>query len=194
MLELLVFGATLTLAAWAAGAGAHRRTVAARALDRYAAARGLVFVPAPAKPRGASPRVTGTKEGIPYAVDLYRLAGEARTRISTDAPRGRSALLSVGQRGAFQWKSDAVIALGDPRFDERYVVLAGEGEDAEALREASAPLLLLDELRAGVWLRSDGHKVSLSWCGLESDPIVLDAARDALILVATRHRSHAPYR
>ena len=194
MLELVVFGATLTLAAWAAGADAHRRTSAARALDRYASARGLVFVPAPAKPRGASPRVTGAKEGIPYVVDLYRLAGEMRTRISTEAPRGRAALLSVGQRGAFHWKGDAVIALGEPRFDERYVVMAGEGEDADALREASAPLLLLDELRAGVWLRSDGHKVTLSWRGLESDPIVLDAARDALVLVAARHRSHAPYR
>ena len=107
MLELLVFGATITVAAWVAGADAHRRVAAARAFDRYAGARGLVFVPARA--RDASPKVSGAKEGIPFVIDLYRLNGDMRTRLSTDAPRGRSAVLSVGQRGAFAWRSAAVL-------------------------------------------------------------------------------------
>jgi hypothetical protein len=196
VLELFVLGATLSFtalrAAWIAGAGVARKTGAARALDRYAAARGLVYAPAPS-PR-ASPKVTGTHDGIPYVFDLYRLNGEPRTRVTTDAPRGRAAVLSVGQRDAFHWKTGAVLQLGDDRFDDAYLVLIGTDEDGEALRDAKEPLLLLDELRKGVWLRSDGHRVTLSWRGLESDPVVLDAARDALVLVAARHRPGAPYR
>ncbi|MBX3225909.1 MAG: hypothetical protein KIT84_29970 [Labilithrix sp.] len=194
MLELLVLGATLTLAAWAAGSGVHRRTAAARALNLYAVSRGLLFVPATSKPRGASPRVNGTKDGIVFAIDLYRLHGDIRTRVSTDAPRGRAAVLSVGQRGAFVWEREGVLALGDADFDRAYVVLEGAAEDADVLREVRPLLLKLDELRTGVWLRSDGHKVTISWRGTESDPIVLDAARDALVLIAARHAPHAPYR
>lgn len=192
MLELFVLGATLSVAAWIAGAGVARRTGAARALDRYAAARGLVYAP-PTSPR-ASPKVTGASDGIPFVFDLYRLNGEPRTRVSTDAPRGRAAVLSVGQRHAFHWQSEAVLELGEERFDRAYLVLTGADEDAEALREAKEALLLLDALRTGVWLRSDGHKVTLSWRGLESDPVVLDAARDALVLIAARHRAATPYR
>jgi hypothetical protein len=192
VLELIVLGATLSVAAWVAGAGAARRTGAARALDRYAAARGLLYVPPP-MPR-ASPKVSGTKDGIPYVFDLYRLNGEPRTRVLTDCPRGRAAVLSVGQRDGFHWQSAPVMQLGEERFDRAYLVLTGENEDGEVLREAQEPLLVLDELRKGVWLRSDGHKVSLSWRGLESDPVVLDAARDALVLIAARHRPGMPYR
>ena len=192
MLELFVLGATLSVAAWIAGAGVARRTGAARALDRYAAARGLVYAP-PTSPR-TSPKVTGASDGIPFVFDLYRLNGEPRTRVSTDAPRGRAAVLSVGQRHAFHWQSEAVLELGEERFDRAYLVLTGADEDAEALREAKEALLLLDALRTGVWLRSDGHKVTLSWRGLESDPVVLDAARDALVLIAARHRAATPYR
>jgi len=187
-----VLGATLSAAVWALGSGAARRVGAVRALDRYASARGLVYVPPPS-PR-ASPKVAGTKDGIPFVFDLYRLNGEARTRVMTDAPRGRAAVLSVGQRDAFHWQTAPVLSLRDERFDGAYLVLTGADEDGEALREAKEPLLLLDDLRQGIWLRSDGHKVSLSWRGLESDPVVLDAARDALVLIAARHRPEAPYR
>ena len=192
VLELFVLGATLSIAAWTLGTGAARKSGAAHALDRYAAARGLVYVPPPS-PR-ASPKVAGAKDGIPYVFDLYRLNGEMRTRVTTDAPRGRAAVLSVAQRDAFHWKNGPVLVLGEERFDRAYLVLVGAHEDSEALREAKEPLLLLDELRAGVWLRSDGHRVTLSWRGLESDPVVLDAARDVLVLVAARHRPAAPFR
>lgn len=192
MLELVVLGVTLTLAAWVAGASAARKTGAARALDRYAAARGLVFAPAP-RPR-ESPTVSGAKEGIPFVFDLYRLNGEMRTRVTTDAPRGRAAVLSVGQRDGFHWGRAPVLTLDEERFDRAYVVMTGTTEDGEALRTAKDPLLLMEGLRKGIWLRSDGHKVTLSWRGLESDPVVLDAARDALVLVAAYHRPGVPFR
>lgn len=187
-----MFGATLTLAAWVAGADAHRRVAAARALDRYAAARGLVFVPAPA--RDASPKVTGSKDEIPFTIDLYRLNGDMRTRVSTDSPRGRAAVLSVGQRNAFAWQKSAVLSLGDATFDDAFIVMTGSNEDAEALRDATAPLLQLSELRHGIWLRSDGHKVAISWRGVESDPVALDAALAAVVLLAGSHRPPMPYR
>ncbi len=195
MIELLVLGATLTIAAWATGADAHRRGAASRALERYAHARGLRFAPAPRSPRGASPRAAGEKDGIPHVIDLYRLGGEVRTRVSTNAPRGRAAILSVSQRGAFAWKTGIAIQLGEPAFDRAYLVVTGAPEDADVLRDAARSLLLLDRLgRQGVWLRSDGQKVTLSWRGPESDPLVLDAAREAVVAIGSRHRPDAPYR
>jgi len=192
VIELLVLGATVAIAAWAAGASAHRRVSAARALDRYAAARGLVFKPAP--DLRASPQVRGTADGIPFVFDLYKLGDEVRTRIMTESPRGHAATLQVGQRDAFVWQRPPVLALGEDRFDRAYVVMLGSSEDADVLRDACDPLLVIHERRAGVWLRSDTHRVSLSWRGLESDPVVLDAARDALLTLATRHRPGMPYR
>ena len=108
--------------------------------------------------------------------------------------RGHAATLQVGQRDAFVWQRPPVLALGEDRFDRAYVVMLGSSEDADVLRDACDPLLVIHERRAGVWLRSDTHRVSLSWRGLESDPVVLDAARDALLTLATRHRPGMPYR
>jgi hypothetical protein len=73
-------------------------------------------------------------------------------------------------------------------------VTTGTAQDAEGLRPALRALLLLHDHRRGVWLSSDGHKVMVSWRGMESDPLVLDAARDAVIGVAAWHRPEAPYR
>ncbi|MBX3210246.1 MAG: hypothetical protein KF764_34760 [Labilithrix sp.] len=194
MIELLVLGATLTIAAWATGAQAHRRSVASRALDQYARSRGLVFVPPPATPRGASPRVVGSKEDVPYVVDLVRLGGEMRTRISATAPRGRTPVLSVLQRGVFTLAKEPAPGLGDAAFDEAFVVTSGSAHDAEGLRPATRALLFLDKERRGVWLSSDGLRVALSWRGTESDPLVLDAARDAAVAIATWHLPESPYR
>jgi hypothetical protein len=194
MIELLVIGATLTIAAWATGAQAHRRSSASRALDRYARSRGLHFAPAPASPRGASPRVLGSKDGIAYVVDLYRLGGEMRTRISSAVDRGRPSVLSVSQRGAFAWKKEAALCLGDAAFDRAYIVTTGAAEDAEGLRQVLPTLLVLAERAQGVWLCCDGWKVTVSWRGMESDPIVLDAAREAVVMVAGWHRPESPYR
>jgi hypothetical protein len=194
MIELLVLGGTLTLAAWAAGAQAHRRSSASRALDRYAQSRGGIFVPAPESPKGASPRVVGYKDGIEYAVDLYRLYGEVRTRVSAMVVRGRSPEISVAQRRAFWIRREATVQLGEADFDDAFLVTAGVAADAECLRETKTSLLLLDHRRSGVWLRSDGHKIALSWIGMESDPVILDAARDVVLTMAASHRPKLPYR
>jgi hypothetical protein len=202
MIELLVIGATLTIAAWATGAQAHRRSTASRALDRYAQSRGLLFAPPPSTPRGASPRVLGSKDGVAYVFDLYRLGGEMRTRISSgstqlsagSAQLERELILSVSQRDAFVWKKAAALRIGDPTFDHAYVVTTGAAEDVEGLRQALPALLVLHQRAHGVWLTSDGWRVTVSWRGMESDPLVLDAAREALILVAGWHRPESPYR
>jgi hypothetical protein len=193
VLELLVLGMTLSLVAWAAGAQAHRRGAAARALDRYAQSRGLRFTPAPTMPRGASPRVHGTKDGIDYEVDLYRLRTEMRTRVSAVVARGHAPVLSVAQHGAFAWNKPPVLVLGDAAFDQAYLVTTGAADGADALRTALRSLLRLDE-REGVWLRSDGSSVAVSWRGLEADPQLLDAARDAVVTLARCHTPAKPYR
>ena len=194
MIELLVIGATLTIAAWAAGAQAHRKSGASRALDRYARSRGLLFVPAPASAPGASPQVVGSRDEVRYVVELYRLSGEMRTRVSAVPARGRAPVLSILQRGAFTLRERSTLGLGDDALDRAFVVKNGAAEDAEGLRGAARGLLLLDNRRKGVWLASDGSKVTVSWRGMESDPVVLDAARDAAVMLAGWHRSESPYR
>ena len=193
VIELLVIGATLTIAAWATGAQAHRKSTASRSLERYARSRGLVFVPtAPDRPR-ASPQVVGSRDDIRWAVDLHRLSGEMRTRVSAVPARGRAPVLSVLQRGVFTIR-EATVQIDDARLERTYVVRTGAAEDLEALRAAASALVFLQDRRKGVWVASDGTKVSVSWRGLESDPLVLDAARDVAILVAGWHRSETPYR
>jgi hypothetical protein len=193
MVELFILGVTASVAAWLAGAPAHRRRVAARALDRYAQSRGLSFVPPPMHPRGASPEVRGEKDGVVFVVDLYRMGDDVRTRVRADVSHGRAPLLSVAQRGAFAWKKPETLRIGDDAFDAAYVVTTGAAEDADGLRSTRRPLLVLDRCE-GVWLSSDGRRVALSWRGMESDPIVLDAARDAVVVVAGWHRPESPYR
>ncbi|MBX3264405.1 MAG: hypothetical protein KIS78_05795 [Labilithrix sp.] len=194
MLELLVIGATLTAAAWAAGAQAHRRSVASRALDRYAQSRGVVFVPPPSSPRGASPRVVGAKDDVPYVVELLRLGGEVRTRLTATPPRGRAPVLSVLQRGMFATARPPALRIDDEAFDRAYVVTAGAAHDAEGLCLAARALLFLGDRCRGVWLAADGAKIAVSWLGAETDPLVLDAARDAVVALAALHLPAAPYR
>ena len=193
VIELLVVGATLTIAAWAAGAQAHRKSSASRSLERYARSRGLVFVPTPDGSPHASPRVVGARDEVRWEVDLYRLSGEMRTRVSAVPARGQAPILSVLQRGVFPIR-EATIPIDDARLERAYVVRTGGADDLEALCAAASALVFLHDRRKGVWIASDGTKVSVSWRGLESDPLVLDAARDAAVLVAGWHRSETPYR
>jgi hypothetical protein len=194
VIELFVLAGTLAVAAWATGAQARRRIAASRALERYSHSRALLFVPPPARPRGASPRVLGSKDDVGYVIELVRLGDEVRTRVSATARRGRAPVLSVLQRGAFLLAKEPVLVSGDETFDHAYVVAIGEAQDAEALREATRSLLLLDERCRAVWLSSDGHKVTLSWRGIASDPVIIDAACDAVVLLASWHRPESPYR
>jgi hypothetical protein len=194
VIEILVLGGTLAVAGWLAGAQTHRRLAASRALERYARSRGLVFVPAPESPKGASPRVLGSKDEVAFVVELFRLGKEVRTRVSAVAQRGRAPTLSVLQRNAFLVEREAASSVDAGTFDLAYVVTTGEAADVEALRETTPLLLHLEKTCQGVWLASDGHKVSLSWRGIASDPLVIDAARDAVTSVARWHRPAEPYR
>jgi len=99
----------------------------------------------------------------------------------------------VLQRGGFTLR-EAAIHIGDATLERAYVVRTGTAEDVEALHAAASALAFLDDRRKGVWVASDGTKVSVSWRGLESDPLVLDAARDVAVRVAGWHRSETPYR
>jgi hypothetical protein len=130
---------------------------------------------------------------IDFRVDLYRLGGEVRTRICSVAARGRAPILSVAHRGAFSWRKRVSITTGDAAFDQAYVVTTGTAEDAERLHAVARELLVFTS-RDGVWLHSDGRKVTMSWRGMESDPLVLDAARDAVVKVASWRDTDSPYR
>ncbi len=184
---------TLAAAGWAAGAKAHRRASAARALARYAQGRGLVYVPPPERPRGASPRVVGSHHDVPFVIELVRLRGVVRTRLSADARDPGAPPLSVVQRSAFASSSSAIVT-GDDAFDRAYQVTKGTGADAEAVRDVAAPLLALDARCSDVWLGCDGKKIAVSWRGATLDPAALDAARDAVVCAARWQRSVVPYR
>lgn len=176
MLELVVIGATLALAAGASGAQLHRRHVAARVLAQYATSRQHVFVPAPASPRGASPRVEGERGDVRFVVDLYRLGGVVRTRVSTLVGHGQLPNVSVVKKRGV------------------YVMKTPTPDDEDAVRHHAGEALRLLERRDDVCLACDGSRVSLSWRGIETSPLLLDAARDAVASLATLRRPHAPYR
>ena len=193
LLELVVVGLTLTTAAWLKGAEARRRVAATEALDAYARSRGLRFVPAPETPRGASPRVVGESGGVPYEIDLYRLGAQVRTRVRASAARGRAPRLSIAKRGDFPWSGPSEACLGDARVDAAYSVNVTAPSDLDDLSEVCPPLRSL-AARQGVWLVSDGRQVTLSFQGADGDPRALDAARTAVVVVASRRCSEAPYR
>lgn len=176
MLELVVIGATLALAAGASGAQLHRRHLAVRVLAQYATSRQHVFVPAPSSPRGASPRVEGERGDVRFVVDLYRLGGIVRTRVSAQAAHGQLPKLKlVKRRGG-------------------YVVDAATPDDEDAVRHHAREALRLLERRHDVCLACDGSRVAISWQGIETSPLVLDAARDAVAALVSLRRAHAPYR
>lgn len=177
MIELMVIGATLALAAGGAGAQLHRRNVALRALAQYAVSRKHVFVPAPAEPSGASPRVEGEREDVAFVVDLYRLGGIVRTRVQAVATHDQLPKIAVVRRG------------------RAYAFTSCTADEESVVRHVAGHALLLLGRRAGVRLACDGSRVSLSWDGIETSPLLLDAARDAVTALTTRlRRARAPYR
>ncbi len=185
---------TFALAGWSATSHVQRRHAASRALERYARSRGLLFVPAPARPRGASPRVVSAEDEMRWEVDLFRLGGVVRTRVLAPARSGRSPTLSLLQRDAFEIPNAAPVALGNETFDRAYTVMNGAIEDFEALRDVMPTLLVLARRAEGIWLSSDGANVALSWRGAEGPPLVIDSARDVVVHLAGRHRAQSAYR
>src|SRR5688572_19835472 len=197
MIELLVIGATILVAAGASGAQAHRRTRAARTLAQYAHVRDHRFIPAPRRPRGSSPRVEGTRDDVAFVLDYYRLGGNLRTRVVCNLTKGRAPKLVVAQRSAFSrtFGSDAgAVPTGDEPFDRAYRVTCSAPEDAEVLGPETRRCILRLDRRSDVWLESNGAKVVLSWAGIETDPLCFDAARDAVCNIAAAHRPDSPYR
>ncbi len=198
MIELLVIGATLLVAAGASGAQAHRRTRAARVLAHYAHTRELRLIPAPKRPRGSSPRVEGIHEDIVFTVDFYRLGGNLRSRV-TATGKGRSPQLVVAQRSSFSRTfasatNGSVRSTEDAAFDKAFRVTCPAAEDIEALGADTRKDILFLDARSDVWLDANGSRVVLSWAGIETNPRFFDAARDAVCAIAAAQRSDSPYR
>jgi hypothetical protein len=173
MIELVVIGATLALAAGASGAQIHRRILASRSLAAYATSRRHVFVPPPDTPRGASPRVEGKRDGVPFGIELYKLRDLVRTRVSANVVCGRL-----------------------PRFEiTRDRIVTETPDDTASIHHHAGDALKALRSRCSVVLSSDGTRVALSWEGIETNPLLLDAARDAVAALATLHApSSSPYR
>ena len=100
MIELVVLGATLAIAAGASGAQARRRTLAARTLERYAKWRSHLYVPG--AQRKESPRVEGTKDEVAFTIDLVKIRGNLKTRVRAPVSKGPGAKLAIVQRGTIR--------------------------------------------------------------------------------------------
>ena len=199
MLEFVVLGATLAVAVGAVGASGakvRRRIRAARTLERYARWRSHAFVPAP---RGnESPRVEGTKSDVSFTVDLVKISGHLRTRVRAPVAKGPGARIAVAQRGALgralRTRSADEPLLGIEAFDSAYTLHGMAADEARTwLEESLAHLVCLDE-RSDVWLGSDGATVTLAWGGVEMNPLLIDAARDLVVSLASWQRPEFPYR
>ena len=196
MIELVVLGATLAIAAGASGAQVRRRILANRTLERYAKWRAHLFVPAP---RGKeSPRVEGTRGDVSFIVDLVRISGHLRTRVRAPVTKGPGARVAIVQRGgigrALGTRSADETEVGIEAFDNAYRLHGMAADEARAwLQESLAHLVCLDE-RSDVWLGSDGATVTLAWGGVEMNPLLIDAARDLVVGLASWHRPEFPYR
>ncbi len=208
MIELVVVGATFAAAAWAAGTKVLRRASAASTLERYARSREIVFIPAPAGRHHDSPRARGVTDDGAYEIDLYRLGGSLRTRVGSVVDRGLLPALSIAQRETSAAELPTPDALGEgarpdrsasaPKgsgaLHEAYLLREASPLEDDLLREITRPLLLLGRARRAVWLRSNAARVTLSWSGVEENPVLLDVAREVVLSVARRRRPTAPYR
>src|SRR5437763_1279524 len=132
MIELVVLGATLALAAGASGARARRRVLAARTLERYARWRSHLFVPGARVKE--SPRVEGTKGEVAFTIDLVKIRGHLRTRARAPVTKGPGARIAIVQRGALgralRTRADDEVEVGLPSFDCAYRLYGMEPEEA----------------------------------------------------------------
>lgn len=196
VIELIVLGATLAIAAGASGAQARRRILAARALERYAQWRSHLYVPG--RRRKQSPRVEGVKNETAFTIDLVRIKGQLRTRVVAPVRKGPGARIAIVQRSGIQralrTRDDGEMAVGIDAFDNAYRIHGMAPEEARVwLEESMKDLVCLDE-RSDVWLGSDGATVTLAWSGVERNPMLLDSARDVVVSLAAWHRPELPYR
>jgi len=196
MIELVVLGATLAIAAGASGAQARRRMLAARTLERYAKWRSHLYVPG--AQRKDSPRVEGTKDDVAFTIDLVKIRGNLKTRLRAPVSKGPGAKLAIVQRGAFgralRTRDEAEVEVGIEAFDRAFRVHGMAPDEARAWLEASMENLVILDERSDVWLGSDGATVTLAWSGVEMNPLLLDAARDVVVSLSRWHRPEFPYR
>ena len=196
MIELVVLGATLAIAAGASGAQARRRTLAARTLERYAKWRSHLYVPG--AQRKDSPRVEGTKDEVAFTIDLVKIRGNLKTRVRAPVSKGPGAKLAIVQRGAFgralRTRDEAEVEVGIEAFDRAFRVHGMAADEARAWLEASMENLVILDERSDVWLGSDGATVTLAWSGVEMNPLLLDAARDVVVSLSRWHRPEFPSR
>ncbi len=196
MIELVVLGATLVIAAGASGVQVRRRILAARSLERYARWRSHTYIPAPR--RTESPRVEGTQGEVGFTIDLVKASGRLRTRVRAPVTKGPGARIAVVQRGrlgrALRTRAEDEVEVGLEAFDNAFRLHGMAADEArEWLAEALAHLVILDE-RTDVWLGSDGATVTLAWGGVEMNPLLIDTARDLTVSLASWHRPEFPYR
>jgi hypothetical protein len=196
MIELVVLGATLAIAAGASGAQARRRMLAARTLERYAKWRSHLYVPG--AQRKDSPRVEGTKDDVAFTIDLVKIRGNLKTRVRAPVSKGPGAKLAIVQRGAFgralRTRDEADVEVGIEAFDRAYRVHGMAPDEARTWLEAAMENLVILDERNDVWLGSDGARVTLAWSGVEMNPLLLDSARDVVVSLARWHRPEFPYR
>jgi len=168
VVELVVIGATLALAAGASGFEGWRRIAGARALDRFATWKKCSYAPPNAEAKSA--RAFGTREGLAFAIDFCRVDGKPHTRVVVDSAAARLARVTVQRRrGA-------------------YIVYGLDPADTEELLSSCS------KIERDVTLTSDGHRMSVVWRGLETDPIAMDSAVDLAIAACRFERPDAPYR
>lgn len=199
VLEILVVCGTVAVVAGAKGADLHRRHLADRTLERYARVRGCAFAPASAVSGRPSPRVEGKLRDVPFTLDLCRIGARLTTRMSAPIARPPAPRLALVQRArlarALQLVDHGAIAgWDDPRLDHAYRVCGLPPDEARALFEPHHAILRVLDERSDVWFACDGGAASLTWSGVETDPAILDAARDLVVAAAGWHRAIAPYR
>jgi hypothetical protein len=168
VVELIVIGATLALAAGASGVEGWRRIAGARALDRFARWKSCSYAPPTQNVKSA--RAFGTRAGIAFAIDFCRVRGTPHTRVVVDSPAARLARVTVQRRR------------------DSYIVHGLDAADSGVLLSSCS------KVDRDVVLSSDGRRVTVVWRGLETDPIVLDSAVDLAIAASRFERPEAPYR
>ncbi len=114
--------------------------------------------------------------------------------------KGPGARIAIVQRGAVgralrsRSGEGEETLVGIDAFDSAYRVHGMAPDEARTwLEESLAHLVCLDE-RSDVWLGSDGATVTLAWGGVEMNPLLIDAARDLVVSLASWHRPEVPYR
>ncbi len=79
-------------------------------------------------------------------------------------------------------------------FDEAYRIHGMTPDEAGLWLDGCLEHLVCLDARSDVWLGSDGATVTLAWSGVERNPLLLDAARDLVVSLASWHRPDSPYR